>query len=389
MWHEAYLRLHPLASLKRLEQPFLYHRGQDELYELDETAFAFLQACDGSRSGRELTADDEFVNYCLDEGLLEALSSPTVVAIKVGECRTPSLRYLELQLTHRCNLRCCHCYLGPPRPEELALDDALAIVREFAALGGLRLLISGGEPLLYPALRELLEESNHLNLRRVLLTNGTLLTLEVARWLQVDELQISLDGWRSGHDRLRGAGSFDLTVRGIKAAQAEGLPISIATMVHQGNLSEFLRLEGFVHELGAQEWGIDLLCPAGTLLDYPQLLVPVEQGVPFLDFAFGGGYHGASDGFACGRHLLTILPSGLAAKCGFYAATPLGDARQGLLDCWRKLEHIPTASLSCRGCPVLDDCAGGCRFRAAAPLAPDLVMCARHGVSPPDASCTL
>ncbi|PKN12463.1 MAG: hypothetical protein CVU69_06675 [Deltaproteobacteria bacterium HGW-Deltaproteobacteria-4] len=385
MWRDGYLRLHPQASLKRLEQPCLYHCGEDELYELDESALSFLARCDGTRRGRELTTDATFVSYCLDEGLLEALPRPDPApeSIIVAACPAPSLRYLELQLTHRCNLRCCHCYLGPPRPEELALAEALAITREFAAHGGLRLLISGGEPLLYPALREFVEETKGLRLRRVLLTNATLLTAATMRWLQVEELQVSLDGWRRGHDRLRGAGSFDRTRRGLAAARAAGIPLSIATMVHQENVAEFPRLERFIQKIGARQWGIDLLCPAGNLLDYPQLLVPVEQGVPLLQRAYGGGYHGASDGFACGRYLLTVLPSGKAVKCGFYAGESLGDARQGLLACWRQLRHISTASLECRGCPVLVDCAGGCRFRAGSPLAPDRVMCALHGVPPP------
>lgn len=390
MWREAYLRLHPQVSLKRLEQPFLYHSGSDELYELDETALTFLAKCNGARRGRDLTTDAPFVSYCLAEGLLEARPhlEPAPLPISVAACPAPSLRYLELQLTHRCNLRCRHCYLGPARPEELPLEDAVAITREFAARGGLRLLISGGEPLLYPALREFIEETRDLKLRRVLLTNGTLLTAATTRWLQVDELQVSLDGWRSGHERLRGTGSFDRTCRGLAAARQAGIPLSIASMVHRENIDEFDRLEGFVQEIGAREWGIDLLCPAGTLLDHPQFLVSPGEGVPLLQRAYGGGYHGASDGFACGRHLLTVLPSGQAVKCGFYAEESLGDARSGLLACWQKLRHIPIASLDCQGCPVLADCTGGCRFRAGAPLAPDPVMCALHGVAPPSASLT-
>ena len=386
MWREAWLRLHPRVSLKYLEQPSLYHCGSDELYELDESALAFLVKCDGSRRGEELTTDAAFVTYCLDEGLLEAGSSPAAAApIVVSGSPPPSLRYLELQLTHRCNLRCSHCYLGPSRPQELPLDAALAITREFAALGGLRLLISGGEPLLYPPLREFIAETRGLQLRRVLLTNGTLLSDATMRWLQVEEVQISLDGWRLGHDLLRGAGSFDRTVRGLAAVKRAGISLSIASMVHPDNLDEFPRLERYIRKLGAREWGIDLPCPAGSLRDHPEFLVPLDQGVPLLQRAYGGGYHGASDGFACGRHLLTILPSGQAVKCGFYADAPLGDARSGLLACWQQLEHLPTASLECRDCPVLADCAGGCRFRAGAPLAPDRVMCAVHGVTPPDA----
>lgn len=385
MWREAYLQLHPQVSLKRLEQPCLYHCGEDELYDLDEEALTLLAQCDGSRPGRELTSAGDFVAYCLEEGLLLPLPQPAVKPepIVVSTMATPSLRYLELQLTHRCNLRCCHCYLGSPAPQELPLADALAITREFAAQGGLRLLISGGEPLLYPHLQEFIEATAGLRLRRVLLTNATLLTPGKLRWLRVEELQISLDGWRRGHDRLRGQGSFDRTRRGLTLARQAGLPLSIATMVHRENITEFPRLARFTREIGAREWGIDLPCPAGSLLAHPQLLVPPAQGVPLLRHAYGGGYHGAAEGFACGRHLLTILPSGAAVKCGFYADQSLGDARQGLLACWRQLQHLPLDTLECRECPALVDCGGGCRFRAGAPLAADQVMCALHGVTPP------
>lgn len=76
-WHTAYLRLHPRAALKRLETPFVYHIGRDELYEIDERAQEFLLRCDGTRRGEDLTADADFVGYCRDEGLLELLPTPT------------------------------------------------------------------------------------------------------------------------------------------------------------------------------------------------------------------------------------------------------------------------------------------------------------------------
>jgi hypothetical protein len=49
-WQSAYLRLHPRAALKRLENPCVYHIGRDELYEIDDRAEDFLTHCDGTRS---------------------------------------------------------------------------------------------------------------------------------------------------------------------------------------------------------------------------------------------------------------------------------------------------------------------------------------------------
>lgn len=381
-WQQAYLRLHPQAALKSLEHEYVYHIGRDELYEIDPTATAFLLRCDGSAPGAALTADDAFVTYCLAEGLLEALDRPDPITVTCDRAPYPSLRYLELQLLFACNLRCRHCYQGRHGTEALALPDAVAIVREFAAMGGMRLLISGGEPMLYAPLKDFLTAIAGLKIRRVLLTNGTLVSAENIPWLRVDNIQFSLDGWREGHDRLRGPGAFDRALAGIRAARQAGLAISIATMVHAGNLQEFERLNEFVREIEATDWGIDVPCVTGALAGNQELSVPHAQAAACLRYAYGGGYHGSSDGFACGRHLMSVLPTGSAVKCGFYEEQPLGDARRGLRDCWLRLQHIPLAQLACGDCEFLEACAGGCRFRAPDPLAPDPVMCALYGRQP-------
>jgi radical SAM protein with 4Fe4S-binding SPASM domain len=263
----------------------------------------------------------------------------------------------------------------------LPLADAVDITKQFSENGGLRLLISGGEPLLYPDLQTYIEQTNELKIRRVLLTNGTLINNENITGLNVDEIQFSLDGWLRGHERLRGKGTFARTMKGIYAAKKAGIPISISTMIHRGNLSEFERLQEFIVEIGAVEWGIEIPSEAGALQDHTELIVPYKTAAPFLEYAFGGGYHGSSDGYACGRHLMAVMPDGQAVKCGFYRDKPLGDAHKGLIDCWLKMEHIPLTRLDCKNCSALEECRGGCRFRAPHPLAPDPLMCCYYGVS--------
>jgi radical SAM protein with 4Fe4S-binding SPASM domain len=379
-WPDAYLRLHPQAAIKKLELPYIYHAVKDELYEIDESTLDFLTRCDGSSRGAELTTDGPFVTFCLSEGILEALDQPALLPLPIGVAPVPSLRYLELQLTRRCNLRCRHCYLAEMRSEDLPLEDALAIIRQFSSHGGLRLLISGGEPLLYPYLKDFIAETDNMQLRRVLLTNGTLITDQNASWLHVEEIQFSLDGWLHGHDLIRGPGSFDLTMRGIQASRLSGIPISIATMIHSGNVNEFKEIQRFTNEIQATEWGVDIPCVTGALDRNRDLIVPYKEAIQYLEYAYGGGYHGSSDGYACGRHLMTVTPSGSAVKCGFYDDAPLGDARQDLISCWLHLRHTPLDALDCKSCAVVEECRGGCRFRAPHPLAPDPAMCALYRI---------
>lgn len=380
-WRQSYLRLAPEAALKRLEIPYIYHTGRDELYEIDDRALDFLTRCDGRTKGEILTDDAEFVEYCIEEGILEAFSAPAPLDISVAHSPYPSLRYLELHLTHRCNLKCRHCYLGEPRPAELALSDAVDITRQFSEMGGLRLLVSGGEPMVYQKLASYLEAVRDLKIRRILFTNGTRITTENIKWLDVDEIQFSLDGWRAGHDWLRGPGVFEKTVNGVNIARKAGIPVSFSTMIHKGNLTEFDRMREFMAEVEALEWGIDILTEAGALEGHADITVPYEQAAPLMAYAYGGGYHGASEGYACGRHLMAVMPDGKAVKCGFYRDRPLGDARKSLKDCWLNMTHIRLDELECRDCPVLEECRGGCRFRAPSPYAADPAMCRLYGIS--------
>ncbi|MFO7972731.1 MAG: radical SAM protein [Desulfobacterales bacterium] len=380
-WQESYLRLHPKSALKNLEQPFVYHMGRDELYEIDNQAQEFLLRCNGESRGKELTADADFVEYCLKEGILQGHEQPAPTTVTIDHGITSSLRYLELHLLHKCNLNCRHCYLGPLHPVEMPVDSAVDITRQFSEGGGLRLLISGGEPLLYNNLKTYLEQTRSLKIRRVLFTNGTLINSGNIEWLDVDEIQFSLDGWEKGHEHLRGRGTFAPTIQGIHLAVASGIPVSISTMIHQYNLNEFDRLREFIEEIHAVEWGVDVMCVSGSLMKNPDLTVPCETAARYLKYAFGGGYHGSSEGFACGRHLMTVMPDGQAVKCGFYADQPLGDARKNLKRCRLKMNHVPLDQLECKGCSAIEKCRGGCRFRAPHPLAPDPVMCAFYGIS--------
>ncbi|MGW8273384.1 MAG: hypothetical protein ACWGN7_08360, partial [Thermodesulfovibrionales bacterium] len=95
-------------ALKWLEAPTLYNIRSDELYEMDSEAFSVLRQC-ASKQGCALDAG-EFREFCLREGILRETFTRTR-KIPLRQAPWPSLRYLELHITHRCNLRCRHCYI--------------------------------------------------------------------------------------------------------------------------------------------------------------------------------------------------------------------------------------------------------------------------------------
>ena len=86
----------------------------------------------------------------------------------------------SLAMTHRCQLRCVHCYLGderytPPAPAgELPTAFWLDLLDQVAAAGCLNLLVTGGEPLLRPDFAAVYEHAIRRGLLVTVFTNGTL-----------------------------------------------------------------------------------------------------------------------------------------------------------------------------------------------------------------------
>ena len=372
------------AFLKPLEQPFVYDRRTDELYELNPEAFAFLDGCRTGRGQSEAEGDFDFTRFCLDEGLLVETGPPPRCPLP-ARAPSPSLRYLEVHLTARCNLSCRHCYLGEAQKKDLPCPVLRTLLEDFEEFGGRRLLLSGGEPLLYPDFWELNELLADRAYRTVLLSNGSLLNRETVPRLLVQEVQLSLDGLAGGHDRLRGAGSFRQALKALDLLQEDGFDVAVATMVHSGNLEEIDELRRFLVDRGVKEWSVDLPSPAGRLTE---LDVPPHLAAPYLDLAFGGGTHGAYGELACGSHLAAVSVKGHLVKCGFYASSPGSSLAGGLRRAWEELPKVILADLACHpSCPSLDSCRGGCRYRAEVldgPGAADPVGCARYGQDGPN-----
>ncbi len=382
-------------ALKWLESPCLYDHQEDELYELDSEAFAFLKKC-ATPQGSDDGANPAFISYCLSEGIL-GTDSVTCARPPLIESPYPSLRYLELQISDKCNLRCKHCYIGRPEGNELSVDEMKGVLREFEEMQGLRLLITGGEPLMHSRFEELNALLPGFSFRKILFSNGLLLNDHRLKRLNVDEIQFSVDGMECGHDALRGRGTFKAVMRAVAQTIACGIGVSIATMIHSKNLTEFKEMEVLFKDMGVRDWTVDLPCVSGALREHPLYEVSPEVAGAYLRYGFGGGLHGGGEGFGCGLHLFSVLAGGTLSKCAFFRHEPVGTVAEGLRKSWERQRPIRLETLECfdKGCEVIDVCRGGCRYRAStaqgsvlpkssdgrAPgLRRDIVKCYQYGI---------
>ncbi len=370
--------LSPECALKRLEEYYVYHIFHDDLYEVNQEAFQFLEKCEAGFPSDVWVPDlnPDFVKYCMEEGLL--VHRPGLENKKVWpeQAPSPSLRYLEWLITRDCNLRCWHCYLGESEDSEFPVGLIQPLLEQFSAMQGLRVLVSGGEPTLYRHFEFLNEIIDQYPLRFVLLTNGLTMTNAFAKALKFHEVQISLDGMMQGHETIRGSGTFSRVLRAMECVKDAGLELSVATMVHRANLSEWDDMGRLIERFGVKEWNIDYPCVCGRWELHPDLFVDENTGSECMKYGFGGSYHGSDHGWTCGRHLAAVLPSGDVCRCALYSNLVLGNVKTGLRKAWERVQHIPIADTACCDCTHADQCGGGCRYRAGDPYAKDSVMCA-------------
>lgn len=157
---------------------------------------------------------------------------------------------VTLALTHRCNLRCLHCYVLPNArsPElELSSGDWLALAQEAAEAGCFSMLLTGGEPLLRRDFADIYLGIRQMGIHVTLFTNATLvdeLTIETLcaappRLIEVTVYGATPETYRRVTGR---ASAYAEAMRGIGLLRAAGLRVGLKTILMTCNQHEFLAI---------------------------------------------------------------------------------------------------------------------------------------------------
>lgn len=302
--------------------------------------------------------------------------------------------------TNDCNMFCDHCYrdAGCKAEDELNTAEARTLLEQIAKAGFKIMIFSGGEPLMRTDIVELVAYATSLGLRPVFGTNGTLLTLELAKQLKeagAMGMGISLDSLdKQKHDDFRKfPGAWDGAVRGMKICKEVGLPFQIHTTIMDWNSDEVEAITDFAVELGAVAHHFFFLVPTGRAVSieeeslkaeaYEEVLTRIMEKQKTVDIELKptcapqfmriakqmGVDMRFSRGCLAGTHYCIIGPKGQVQPCA-YLNIPLGDVRVTPFDeIWRNHEVFNSLRTldykgGCGSCEFKRAC-GGCRARAA------------------------
>ncbi len=117
-----------------------------------------------------------------------------MVAAALKDTRLPILA--QIVPTRRCNLACAYCNEHSSNAQPVPTAEMLDRIDRLAGLGALAIGLSGGEPLLHPAILDIIRRIRLRGCIAQLLTNGYLLSPELIGKLNqagLDRLQISID----------------------------------------------------------------------------------------------------------------------------------------------------------------------------------------------------
>ncbi len=316
----------------------------------------------------------------------------------------PDHLLLQWHITDQCNLRCRHCYQedykesGPEFQHLLGILDQYEIL--LSSLGGSgrgtrgQINITGGEPFVRNDFLQLLQEIRGRGIPFAILTNGTLIDRDMARFLKALAprfIQLSLEGAQERHDAIRGEGNYARVVKTLGFLKKAGINTVVSFTAQRENFRDFPVVADLCRRHGvARLWSDRLIPPGAENRDAANTLSPGEAREFFSIMATASGGQGSKrkSGIAmhralqflatgekpyrcnAGYGLITVMPDGTVLPCR-RMPIPVGNLfHTSLAKIYRQSEMLqnlrdPTHVCSgCESCVHARGCNGGLRCLA-------------------------
>ncbi|MBI5077046.1 radical SAM protein [Candidatus Falkowbacteria bacterium] len=268
---------------------------------------------------------------------------------------------IDLNVTNNCDFHCPHCGFdsGNLKMQEMDLSFVKKILDDFKMLGGEKVDFTGGEPLLYAGLDELIGYAARLGLRTKIVTNAGQLNKEKLLALKaagLNGVSISVDGASyETFNQIRPVSreTYERVIKNIRDCVGLGLFTKINTVIFQNNINDIENIVKQAIELSVQEIRFCFFSPLGRGKECQHLVasptdwlkitrnvlpqyakqIKIVTAIPIIESA-----QAAESCLAKDLSFLQIFPNGDAYPCAIMAsqAKPLINLRQtSLTEFWK------------------------------------------------------
>jgi len=240
--------------------------------------------------------------------------------------------FLLIDPTERCNYHCKGCWAGAYGRIDMPFELFDRILTEAEELGIYFIVVSGGEPTIYPHLIDAFKK--HPDIAFMMYTNGSLFTKEFSKKIaDVGNVVpcFSVEGFKEKTDERRGPGAWERVMQAMHNMKELGVPFGYSVTETRYNLSEVISDEfvDFMVSKGAKiAWYFQYI-PIGDKPHLDMMLSPEQRMYSYerihyirahyplfaADFWNDGPYTGGC--LAGGRRYLHITADGGIEPCAF------------------------------------------------------------------------
>lgn len=311
-----------------------------------------------------------------------------------------SIKSLNIELSGKCLLECRHCSSSSSyvRNDKIDIRHIERLLLEGRLLGANCLSISGGEPLLYEDLFDVLQLTSILEYEVRIYTSGIIgnaggLKAVDTRFLQkikaynnIEAMIFSLHAPSAEiHDYItQRPGSFGFTIESIQRSIAAGLVTEIHTVPMSVNFALIPELILWAEECGVAEISLLRLVPQGRCTENKHLMMNRAETAQFMRLVNKADSHVLSirkgapykclflnEASFCsaGVDKLLISPDGSVHPCEAFKFTDSNSNiyKKNLREIWEtdpwlnEIRNLNIQQISiCNKCPNIHKCSGGC-----------------------------
>ncbi|HDV6060527.1 TPA: PqqD family peptide modification chaperone, partial [Staphylococcus pseudintermedius] len=191
---------------------------------------------------------------------------------------------LEIEVTSLCNWNCGFCYnvwkIDPSLSDKevkeqikllpqkhLPKETIFKILREASENGCLIVRYSGGETLLHPDIKEILDYGGKLGLYQIVFTNGHFINDSIIKNFKknnVGTVLISLHGDKTTHNFLTGHKlAYDRAINAIEKLSASGIDVVTELTLVKGNIQNLKKVVLDAYEHGSKYFSVMRYVPTG------------------------------------------------------------------------------------------------------------------------------
>ncbi len=163
---------------------------------------------------------------------------------------------IGLKITYKCRMKCDFCCEPNRNGKTPKFEELKPILQRLSDWGTRRICVTGGEPMLHPELRKILDLIKKLNMSSVLVTGDPEYVLKKINEIKsLDQIRFSIHGFNEMHDRIIGKNNcFDLAEKAIKKLITKNVNVAVTTVVTNKNLKEIEKIAVWAKNLGVRDY---------------------------------------------------------------------------------------------------------------------------------------